>query len=1012
MSIRPGQAKGPFVGQTVPSGTITGSGTPNTVAKFTGANTIGDSSITDDGAQVSFSLDTFIPTDINIEFGNTAASPETLMRWDSVASMFIIDIGSGGNSNMRFVGGTQLNLELVEDNGAADDDFWRIQISGGRLDIEEKSSGGYSQIFRLDPIAGIYISNTSYGIPIMLYGTNGGPVLEVNGAENDTIFYDWATNPIARFDGDESLLFFYDDKEIAFGNTSAAPDASIAWDSAASRLEFRGAVPLVLGFPDVGGSTQLQFDNDFEFRPQASGADLSFYDFAGNLMAYFDSSIPRLVMNDNYYIKFGTVAGNGYMLGYNSITGRIEATEGDWVFDVSAGGSDYHFGDFDNTLHVCTISTNDNIVWLNDDIPLGFGNTQASPDYTIKYLSAANIIEISGGNIQFDNDSILYWGAGTDRGIRENSGIMEFKDAAGVWTPFASGANVWSRDAGNTTLYPTTAGDDVWLPDNDSFNFGNTRAAPDIKQFWNSTDSVLDFLAPALCSLRLDSSTLNAEKELIFTSGDGGNHGNYKFVTYNSSWGFRFQGLDSGGSWRDIFTAYENVAFQINSSYRPLDFQVYNEAGRAAIWLHAASGSSYVEFNNESGSEIARIDGVNSNIHFPDNRELAFGNTAASPDINLNWNSASTLFDIAFQVDQDNTIKFSSPGNSNDIIHHFVNGAIQYAVGIEGSASRYTACAGSVLNSIGGAVDCYFTLTDNPWMIVNPNGRNLDFVVNAQSYAGAIYVDASANTVTFNNDGGQVDVIFKGDNVSEICRMSAANDNIHFPDDRVLAFGNTAALPDAIIKWDTSPLVHVLRIDAEASSGSMLIISYDDLTLQTTSEDINITSAGGVNITAVSGNNIVLNPGSSSNVGIKFEGSDYNNVNWAPGSGVDYHVSINNTGHLIKSVPKLAPLKATLTDAATIAVDASTGNFFTVTLGGNRTLGAPTNPQGDGQKIVIRVTQDGTGSRTLGYNAIYRFSTDLPSPTLSTGAGDIDYLAFIYHSTDNKWDFIGKVFGF
>ena len=41
----------------------------------------------------------------------------------------------------------------------------------------------------------------------------------------------------------------------------------------------------------------------------------------------------------------------------------------------------------------------------------------------------------------------------------------------------------------------------------------------------------------------------------------------------------------------------------------------------------------------------------------------------------------------------------------------------------------------------------------------------------------------------------------------------------------------------------------------------------------------------------------------------------------------------------------------TLTDAATIATDASLGNLFRVTLGGNRTLGNPTNPV-DGQKVT------------------------------------------------------------
>lgn len=100
-----------------------------------------------------------------------------------------------------------------------------------------------------------------------------------------------------------------------------------------------------------------------------------------------------------------------------------------------------------------------------------------------------------------------------------------------------------------------------------------------------------------------------------------------------------------------------------------------------------------------------------------------------------------------------------------------------------------------------------------------------------------------------------------------------------------------------------------------------------------------------------------------------------------------------------------------LTDVATIVVDASLGNVFTVTLGGNRTLGAPSNPS-NGQKILFRVRQDATGSRTLAYNAVYRFSTDIPSPTLTTAINKTDYLGFIYTSADTKWDCIGVVKGF
>lgn len=81
-----------------------------------------------------------------------------------------------------------------------------------------------------------------------------------------------------------------------------------------------------------------------------------------------------------------------------------------------------------------------------------------------------------------------------------------------------------------------------------------------------------------------------------------------------------------------------------------------------------------------------------------------------------------------------------------------------------------------------------------------------------------------------------------------------------------------------------------------------------------------------------------------------------------------------------------------LTDAATIAVDMSTFINATVTLGGNRTLGQPSNTK-VGQSGFIRIVQDGTGSRTLAYHADWKFAggTD---PTLTTTASATDVLFY------------------
>lgn len=88
----------------------------------------------------------------------------------------------------------------------------------------------------------------------------------------------------------------------------------------------------------------------------------------------------------------------------------------------------------------------------------------------------------------------------------------------------------------------------------------------------------------------------------------------------------------------------------------------------------------------------------------------------------------------------------------------------------------------------------------------------------------------------------------------------------------------------------------------------------------------------------------------------------------------------------------------TLTDAATIATDCSFGNVFQVTLGGNRTLGAPTNAKA-GFTYMWLIKQDGTGSRTLSYNSVFKFAGGT-APTLSTGMNELDIISGMYDGTN------------
>ena len=110
--------------------------------------------------------------------------------------------------------------------------------------------------------------------------------------------------------------------------------------------------------------------------------------------------------------------------------------------------------------------------------------------------------------------------------------------------------------------------------------------------------------------------------------------------------------------------------------------------------------------------------------------------------------------------------------------------------------------------------------------------------------------------------------------------------------------------------------------------------------------------------------------------------------------GADLHIK---QGSLIVGTSSRAynPI-STLTDAASITSDFAKGNNFLVTLAGNRTLAAPTNAVA-GQSGSIYIIQDGTGSRTLGYNTVFQF-VSATVPTLSTGASDVDMLVYMARS--------------
>ena len=101
------------------------------------------------------------------------------------------------------------------------------------------------------------------------------------------------------------------------------------------------------------------------------------------------------------------------------------------------------------------------------------------------------------------------------------------------------------------------------------------------------------------------------------------------------------------------------------------------------------------------------------------------------------------------------------------------------------------------------------------------------------------------------------------------------------------------------------------------------------------------------------------------------------------------------TGLELGADAKCIAAVSSLSDGSTITVDFTSGIHHSVTLGGNRTFGNPSNDASAvGQSGSIFITQDGTGGRTASFHSDYKFAGGT-APTLSTGANAVDRLDYV-----------------
>jgi len=304
------------------------------------------------------------------------------------------------------------------------------------------------------------------------------------------------------------------------------------------------------------------------------------------------------------------------------------------------------------------------------------------------------------------------------------------------------------------------------------------------------------------------------------------------------------------------------------------------------------------------------------------------------------------------------------------------------------------------LNNILGALNSMHSGTSRPgsattgtlWLDTTNSGSNsleIKFFDGSDDISVAT-IDTSANTINF------LDSVVTGINIVTDTSPQLGGDldtnsfNIKIDDAHFIADddGN-----EQLIFQKTASAVNELEITNAAtgnapSLGASGETNVDLKILPKGSGEIVIgTGSADATLTSNGTHNLILDTNS---------GTNSSNITIVDGANGDIEFTNNGTGNVKFNDAAYFP-EATLTDASTISWDTQAAPVAKVTLTDNRTLGAGSNAVA-GQFVSLLVIQDGTGSRTLSFNAVYEFTEDT-APTLTTTASKGDLFVFRYNGS-------------
>ncbi len=266
---------------------------------------------------------------------------------------------------------------------------------------------------------------------------------------------------------------------------------------------------------------------------------------------------------------------------------------------------------------------------------------------------------------------------------------------------------------------------------------------------------------------------------------------------------------------------------------------------------------------------------------------------------------------------------------------------------------------------------------------ISGDGTDITFAVGS---GGDINIGSGIG-LTFGDDGEKIE----GDGTDLTVASSAkinltATSDIHVPNNVGIVFGGDSEK----IEGDGT--------DLTISANNLTIDAAADIILDAAGNDFNF-KAGGTEVLRItnSSSDVIIRPVVDAK-DIIFQQRDDG------GSGVtSLTLDMSNAGAAIFGAAAYNA-EATLTDGSTPSWNAITQPVAKITIAGNRTIGAASGGVA-GAFISLLIIQDGTGSRTMTWNAAYEFASDT-APTLTTTANKGDLFVFRYNGS--KWLEVGR----